>query len=76
MIPAKKLFTRPRLSRLRQAGLLPAPTLVNGIACYSQDALDRCEQLIAAGSDRWIMVHHGRGRPSLAEIGELAKEAA
>ena len=39
MTPAKKLFTRPRLLRLRRAGLMPAPTLVNGVPCYSQDTL-------------------------------------
>ena len=76
MTPAKKLFTRPRLLRLRRAGLLPAPTQVGGVACYSAADLLRCEELLAAGGDAWIMLQHGRGRPRLAAIAALALAGA
>lgn len=70
--PVKRLFTGPRLARLRRAGLLPAPALVNGVRCYSDADLARLDALLATGSDRWMMTNHGRGRPSLADLARSA----
>ena len=69
---ARNLFTRPRLLRLRRAGLLPPPVYVGGYAFYSDAALAELERLLVVGGDAWIMREHGRGRPSLAEIARLA----
>ena len=71
---ADELFTRPRLSRIRRAGLLPAPRKINGVLCYSEEIIERYDEMLQRGQDRWMMLDHGRGRPRLADIGRLAHE--
>lgn len=75
MIPARKYFTRWRLARYRDVDLLTEPIMINGVPCYSQADLDRCEALLSLGGDEWMKKSHGRGRPSLAERAELARAA-
>lgn len=74
--PVKKLFTRPRLLRLRRLRLLPPPAYFDGVACYADAVVAELDDLLAAGSDEWIMLEHGRGRPSLAEIAQLVPRGA
>lgn len=70
--PAKKLFTRTRMLRLRRRRLLPPPAYFDNCACYSDAVVAELSELLAIGGDEWIMREHGRGRPSLAEIARLA----
>jgi len=77
-IPVKKLFTRPRYSRLRRLKLLPAPTKakINGVwlDCYRDPpaVLAELERLVKLGSDRWMDSRRGPGRPRLEDIARLA----
>lgn len=73
-IPVDDLFTRPRLSRLRRAGLLPAPEKIYGVRCFKAAVIKQFNRNWQIGLDRWIMIDHGRGRPAVAEIARLALE--
>ena len=70
--PAKKLFSRPRMLRLRRLRFLPPPAYFDDVACYSDEVLSDLADLLATGNDEWIMLDHGRGRPALADLARLA----
>ena len=71
--PVKKLFTAPRLSRHRSAGLLPAPHVFDGVRCYSDEELARCEDLKRLGEDEWMRQPSPPARrPRLDEQARLA----